>query len=88
MHLSLIVTSDTAVAHEVDLDSEAKIFGTVDAPCSRLDMNEGGEIFGAAIARSADMNAKSRIHYDVTLGANPPAGAQQVHVVSWRDLNY
>lgn len=87
MHLNLIVTSDTAVAHEVDLDSKAAIFGTVDAPCSRLDMNGGGDIYGAAIARTADMNAKAGIHYDVTLGANAPKGAQAVHVVSWRDLN-
>ena len=83
--LQVMVTGIGATAAAVQMNSNSRLIGTLNAPLSPLTVNSNAELYGAAIAQSIQLNSNARIHYDTSLKA-PGGSNTTVTLVSWRDL--
>jgi len=61
---------------EVDLDSNAQLFGTLYAPNARVEINSNFELFGALVARQVHLDSNARIHFDEALLTADQSGGE------------
>ncbi len=75
---------DVDVDGEVSFDSNAKLYGTISAPNSSIEINSNFELFGSVVARRVHLDSNSRVHFDVNLlnGASGSSGSYSK--VGWR----
>ncbi|HKX45375.1 MAG TPA: hypothetical protein VJP77_01620 [Planctomycetota bacterium] len=52
---------------EVDFESNAKLYGTIYAPDSMVEINSNFELYGAVIAEIVHLDSNSKIHFDEAL---------------------
>ena len=87
---ALIITSttgDQTLDATSNFDSNTRLFGTINAPHTKLRLDSNAELFGAVLVKEADLNSNARIHYDVSLKEPGQSGSSAPSLVSWRDLN-
>ncbi|MCP3920533.1 MAG: hypothetical protein GY711_33825 [bacterium] len=73
---------------EVDLLSNAKLYGTIYAPNARIDVNSNFELFGAIAARALVLDSNSKVHFDESLASTSGPGGTDYEHVAWRELPF
>lgn len=93
LDISLNLLSDNVIdpdmeveLDEVDLESNAKLYGTIYAPNAAIEINSNFELFGAIVARSLLLDSNSRIHYDELLATAATDAVVTYEVIAQRVL--
>jgi hypothetical protein len=50
-------------------------------------MDSNAQLFGAVLAKEADLDSNAKIHYDVSLRDQGSSGVSSLNLISWQDLN-
>jgi hypothetical protein len=72
----------------IDLDSNAKMWGTIYAPNATIEVDSDFELFGSLVARSVDLDSNSVVHFDEALSEERADGEEYWERVAWRALPY
>jgi len=72
----------------VAFDSNAKMYGTLYAPHTLIDINSNFELYGSLVARRVTLESNSRVHYDETLATAASLSEYTFATVCWRVLPY
>ncbi|MBI3324848.1 MAG: hypothetical protein HYZ92_06170 [Candidatus Omnitrophica bacterium] len=83
--LKLVVTGTGASVRSVNImDSNTKLYGTIDAPNSAITIDSNAHLYGAAIGNSFELNSNAGVHYDTALKSSSSGGSGNVVQQSWR----
>ena len=84
--LTVAVTGNGSTAGFVQLNSNSKLYGTIDAPLSAVALNSNAKLFGAALVQQLQLSSNAVVHYDEALQTSAGSGNATVQVKSWREL--
>lgn len=66
----------------IELEDNAVVVGTMNAPNANCHLEDSGQLFGAALFDSADFYDSFAFHFDESLGG----GGSAVQIISWTEL--
>ena len=93
MDLVLYLTSDNIIDPDVDIDldqvvleSNAKLYGTIYAPNSQIDIESNFELFGAVMSRILNISSNALIHFDENLLDDDRWWDGTFEPICWREM--